>query len=130
MSRTVEDIENYLTQLGRTFDRQGHTFLVSTGPTRAPVALHVADPVVVARVVIGSVPKDPGRQLALLQQLLRYNATDLVHASYGLDQDGQIVLSGGQELENMDLNELSATLSDLDLALSSHVPKLRELAKE
>ncbi len=130
MPRTAEDIESYLTQLGRTFDRQGLTFLVSTGPTLPPVALHVADPVVVARVVIGSVPKAPARQLALLQQLLRYNATDLVHASYGLDEAGQIVLSGGQELENMDLNELAATLSDIDLALSSHVPKLRELAKE
>jgi hypothetical protein len=130
MSRTSEDIELYLTQLGRTFDRQGLTFVVSTGPSLPPVALHVADPVVVARVVIGSVPKDPARQLGLLRQLLVYNATDLVHASYGLDAAGQIVLAGGQELENMDLNELSATLSDLDLALSSHVPKLRELAKE
>jgi len=130
MSRTAEDIENYLAQLGRTFDRQGHTFVVSTGPGLPPLALHVADPVVVARVVIGSVPKAEPRQLALLRQLLRFNATDLVHASYGLDEAGQIVLSGGQELENMDLNELAATLSDIDLALSSHVPKLRELAKE
>jgi len=128
MPRTVDDIEIFLHQLGRTFDRQGNTFLVSSGVGGPPIALHVADPVLVARVVIGAVPADEKRQLGLFRQLLEYNATDLMHASYGVVQQ-EIVLFAGQEIENVDLNELSAALSDIDLALDRHVPRLRELAK-
>jgi hypothetical protein len=128
MSRTADDIESYLLGLNRTFDRHGDTFLVSTGSDRPTVAIHVADPVVVARVVIGRVPAEDKHQLALFRQLLEYNATDLVHACYGV-ADNEILLSAGQELENFDANELAAALSDIDLALSRHVPKLRELSR-
>jgi hypothetical protein len=127
MARTVDDIESYLQRLGRNFDRHDHTFLVDTGAAGPPIAMHVAAPVIVMRVDIGQVPADPKHQLALFRQLLEYNASDLVHASYGLDGE-QILLSAGQQLENVDINELDAALSDLDLALSSHVPRLRELA--
>lgn len=128
MSRTADDIDGYLLSLNRTFDRHGNTFLVSTGSDRPTIAIHVADPVVVARVVIGNVPADEKLQLQLFRQLLEYNATDLVHACYGV-ADGEILLSAGQELENFDANELAAALSDIDLALSRQVPKLRELSR-
>ncbi len=39
-----------------------------------------------------------------------------------------MVLTGALELENLDLNELEAVLSDIDLALARHVPTLHELA--
>lgn len=129
MPRTADDIESYLYRLNRTFDRQDQTFIISTGLDRPRVALHVADPVLIARVVIGKVPADEKRKVGLFRQLLEFNAADLVHASYGLEGE-QIVLSAGQELENVDVNELAASLSDIDLALTQHIPKLHELAKE
>jgi hypothetical protein len=129
MARTADDIETFLNRLSRTFDRQEDTFIISTGVDRPPIALQVADPVVVARVMIGAVPSDEKRRLALYRQMLEFNVADLIHASYGLDGD-QIVLSAGEELENVDENELAASLSDLDLALSHHIPKLHEIAKE
>ncbi|MBW2527087.1 MAG: hypothetical protein JRI23_23095 [Deltaproteobacteria bacterium] len=129
MPRTADDIETYLYRLNRTFDRQDQTFIISTGVDRPRIALHVADPVVVIRVVIGKVPSDEKRQNALFRQMLEFNATDLVHASYGVDSD-QIVLSAGEELENVDANELAASLSDIDVALTRHIAKLHELALE
>jgi hypothetical protein len=128
MPRTVDDIERFLEQLGRTYDRQGNTFLVSTGAGGPPIAVHVADLVVVARVAIGPLPQSPERHLALFRQLLEYNATDLIHAAYGL-AGGEIVLTAGQELENIDDNELAALVGDIEIALSRHIAVLRDLAR-
>jgi hypothetical protein len=51
-----------------------------------------------------------------------------MHAAYGIDNN-TIVLSAALPLDNLDLNELESTLSDLDLALARHVPALHDLAK-
>jgi hypothetical protein len=101
------------------------------------------------RVDIGSIPREEARLAPFFRKLLEYNATDLMHVSYGLDvshgggegsapeaaPDGprrhtpeRVVLSGALELSNLDINELEAALSDIDLALVRHVPILHELA--
>lgn len=143
MPRTAEDVENYLIQLDRRFEKDEATFVVhSAGAT---VALLVTPPIVALRVDIGSVPLEEARLAPFYRKLLEYNATDLMHVSYGLDVSGtggragkahppsphtaeRVVLSGALELENLDVNELEAALSDIDLALARHVPVLHELA--
>jgi hypothetical protein len=132
MPRTREDLETYLYRLDRAVDaadHEGGTFLVSSGPGLPPIAVRVAEPIVVVRVDIGPVPKSAEKQNALYRQLLEYNATDLVHAAYALEKN-EIVLVAGLELENLDMNEIAAVLSDIDLALARHVGRLRELAAE
>jgi hypothetical protein len=129
MPRTAEDIENYLLQLDRRFERSDDssaaTFLIhSAGAT---VALRVSAPIAALRVIIGLAPAEEQRRLALFRQLLEYNVNDLMHVSYGLHGE-QVVLSGALELENLDMNELEAALSDIDLALARHVPTLHVLA--
>jgi hypothetical protein len=126
MPRTVEDVENYLHQLDRRFDSDGGIFVIA-GPEGTPIALQVSPPIVAVRVSIGAVPQEEARQVRLFRKLLQYNATDLMHVSYGVDGD-QVVLSAALELENLDLNELEALLSDVDLALARHVPALSEAA--
>ncbi|UQA55138.1 CesT family type III secretion system chaperone [Polyangium aurulentum] len=127
MPRTAEDVENFLLQLDRRFENDGGTFLVSAGGEMPPIAIRVAPPIVAIRVSIGDLPPDPEHQAKLFRRLLEYNATDLMHASYGID-DHTIVLSAALPLDNLDLNELEAILSDLDLALARHVPTLHDLA--
>jgi hypothetical protein len=126
MPRTVEDVESYLLQLDRRYDTDHGTFLL-TGEGGTTIALRVSPPIVALRVVIGQAPQDDAHKLRVFRQLLAYNATDLMHVSYGLDGE-RIVLSAALELENLDLNELEALLSDVDLALARHVPTLREAA--
>jgi len=125
MPRTAEDVENYLLQLDRRYVNDGGTYFVEG--TGATIAMRVSPPIIAFRVVIGSVPKEEPQKTRFFRQLLEYNATDLMHISYGVD-DETVVLSGALELENLDLNELEAVLSDIDLALARHVPTLHQAA--
>jgi hypothetical protein len=129
MPRTAEDVESYLLQLDRRFENDGGTYLVTGGAGSTPIAIRVAPPIVAIRVVIGPIPEDSAHQMRFFRRLLEYNATDLMHISYGI-AGNDAVLSAALELENLDLNELEATLSDVDLALVRHVPALHEAAKD
>ena len=128
MPRTREDVETYLYQLNRRFEDQNGTLLVSTGAQMTPIAVQVAAPIVVFRVTIGTAPSDEAHRLKLFHRLLEHNASDLMHVSYGIEGN-TIVLSGALALDNLDINELEATLSDLDLALMRQVPALFEAAR-
>jgi hypothetical protein len=127
MPRTHEDVENYLLSLDRRFENDGGTYVVRSGVDVPPIAVRVAPPIVAIRVAIGPLPKDDKHQASLFRRLLEYNASDLMHAAYGID-DHTVVLSAALELENLDQNELEATLSDIDLALARHISVLRDLA--
>jgi hypothetical protein len=128
MSRTPEDVETYLLQLDRHFENDAGTFLLSSGPSVPPIAIRIVPPIVAIRVSIGPAPSDDAHKAKLYTRLLEYNATDLMHASYGIE-NGTIVLSGALELENLDLNELDAMLSDIDVALARHISTLHEIAR-
>jgi hypothetical protein len=128
--RTVKDIEAYLGRLNRQFhpvDGEPGTFLISSGEQFPPVALRVDPPLVVLRVHIGDVPQ--GEPTGLFRKLLQLNSKSLVHSSYGIDEP-RIILSAALELENLDFNELEATLDEIDLALAEHVPLLSDLSKK
>ena len=128
MLRTSDDLEAQLDRLERKYERVGEgTYLVSVGPGRPPVAMRVAPPLLVLRVVVGPVgTKGAERQALLFRRLLELNATTLVHAAFGLEGDS-IVLAAALELETVDPNEIEAALADMDMALAEHVPALREL---
>ena len=129
--RTEQDVEAYLLRLKRRFgsvDDQPGTFVVESSGGMPPVALRVNPPLVVLRVHIGDV-KQGSNPVPLFRKLLELNARQLVHASYGLD-DEHVVLSSALELENLDFNELQATLDEIDVALAQHVPELARLAKD
>jgi hypothetical protein len=122
--RTEKDVEAYLRSLNRRYravDDQPGTFLVEAGARLPPIALRVDPPLVVVRVHVGDL--NPGNDAAPLRRLLELNIRQLVHASYGLDGD-RVVLSSALELENLDFNELQATLDEIDMALANELPGL------
>lgn len=130
--RTVKDVEAYLDKLGRAHDPvdgDTGTFLVRSSGSMPPIALRIDPPLVVARTHIGEVPSDDASTKKLFRKLLELNAQELVHSSYGLEGD-RIVLSSALELENLDFNELQATLDEIDLALAQQVPELVGLTKK
>ncbi|MGA3120038.1 MAG: hypothetical protein ABSF69_04635 [Polyangiaceae bacterium] len=129
--RTEKDVEAYLLRLNRPYrsleDRPG-TFLVGTAGGMPPIAVRVEPPLVVVRVHIGDIA--PGSNpTALYRRLLELNVRQLVHASYGID-DARVVLSSALELENLDFNELQATLDEIDVVLAQQLPELARMAKE
>jgi hypothetical protein len=129
--RSEKDVEAYLLRLNRryrTLDDRPGTFLIETAGGMPPVAIRVDPPLVVVRVHIGDLGRgsSPG---PLLRRLLELNARQLVHASYGIDDD-RVVLSSALELENLDFNELQATLDEIDVVLAQQLPELAALAKD
>ncbi|MGO8994331.1 MAG: CesT family type III secretion system chaperone [Polyangiaceae bacterium] len=128
--RTLRDVEAYLGALNRRFsavEGQEGTFLVHSSDRMPPIALRVDPPLVVFRVHIGDAPK--ADHVSLYRKLLELNARALVHTSFGLEGE-QIVLCAALELENLDFNELEATLDELDMTLVQQVPVLSELSKK
>ena len=123
--RTEKDVEAYLLRLNRRFralEEQPGTFLVEMGEKTPPLILRIEPPLVVVRVHIGDLDGNGGAdQSALFRKLLELNARQLIHAAYGLDGT-HIVLSGALELENLDFNELQATLDEIDMALAQQLP--------
>ena len=131
MVKSNEDLEVYLNKLERRFERlDDGTFLVGVGANVPPAAVRLAPPVVLVRVAIGDTPEgDPKREARVFRRLLELNGSDLLHAAYAIE-DGSIVLSAALENDTLDLNELEAVFSDLDLALAEHVSALREMAQD
>jgi len=125
--RTDKDVEAYLLRLNRRYrslEDQPGTFLVEIGEKMPPLVVRVEPPLVVVRVHIADVkPGATPEQGAIFRKLLELNAKQLVHAAYGID-DGHLVLSSALELENLDFNELQATLDEIDMALAQQPPGL------
>ena len=126
--RTEKDVEAYLSRLNRryrTVDAQPGTFLVETSRGMPPIAVRVDPPLVVVRVHIGDLKG--AEQAPLMRMLLELNAKQLVHAGYGIDDD-RVVLSSALQLENLDFNEIQATLDEIDVALAQQLPELARAA--
>jgi hypothetical protein len=129
--RSVNDVEAYLAKMNRRYsavDDQPGTFLVHGGDNMPPTALRVDPPLVVLRVHVGDVEGSDADSGSLFKKLLTLNARALVHTSFGLE-DSRIVLVSALELENLDYNELEATLDEIDVTLAQQVASLAELSK-
>ena len=122
--RSDKDVEAYLLRYGRRYrsvEGQPGTFLVEADPGMPPIAVRVDPPLVVVRVLVGDL--QGGEQAPVMRKLLELNARQLVHTSYGLEDD-HVVLSSALELENLDYNEIQATLDEIDVALAQRLPGL------
>jgi hypothetical protein len=65
---------------------------------------------------------------AIYKRLLKINR-ELVHGAFALDEDGQLVLFRDTlQLQNLDLNELDATINALALALATYADELIDFA--
>lgn len=137
MPRTAEDVAIHLHSLGRVHERAepvsgtkpGEGTYLLRGPDGTTIALQVAPPIVAINAEIGPVPKDEKHQLNLYRRLLELNANDLMYAAYGIEGD-RVVLSAALPLDNLDANELDATLSDIDVALVRHTKELAHFARD
>jgi hypothetical protein len=125
---TKEDIEGFLNRL--TADGASHSelepglwVLKPSGELDFTVVIHYEPPVVVLRVKVMTLPKDKESLATLSRRLLELNATDLVHGSYGIEEDS-IVITEALELSHLDYEEFLAAFESITVALASH---LREL---
>jgi hypothetical protein len=130
MGRTARDVEAYLLAIGRRYDtaEDGTIIVDPAAEGLPPIYIRAGDPVVFTA-DIGQVPKDDmEKQAGMFRRMLEHNASDLLYCAYGLRGE-MIVLSAAQPIENLDLNELQAVISDIELALLAQVGELLKLSR-
>jgi hypothetical protein len=124
-----EEIEHYLDRLsadGTTYrDVEPGLWLIHPASAIGfDVVCHYNPPVVVLRVNVMELPADDVSCNGLARRLLQLNASDLIHGSYGIEQD-TVVLTEALELSHLDFEEFLAAYESMTLALAAH---LRELS--
>jgi len=123
-----DDVESFLVRLaatGATYSEvEAGFWIVRPNPdSDLSIAVNFSPPVLLLRVDVMTLPEDGPKCSTLTRRLLELNASDLLHGSYGL-QDNQIVLTEALELSALDFEEFLASYESMTLALASH---LREL---
>ena len=127
---TKENIEAFLDRLtaeGASYKEvePGLWVVKPGGALDFNVVVHFSPPVALLRVKVMELPKDKKSLAELSRRLLELNASDLVHGSYGIEQNSNsIVLTEALELEHLDYEEFLAAYESMTLALASH---LREI---
>ncbi len=125
-----EDVEGFLIRMDLDYEEVDEGMFLAHGDNGgAGVVVHHSDPVLVLRLKMMDLPAEPEDELTgLYRTLLELNATDIVHGAYGIEE-GELILTDTLELENLDFTELQASIESLQLAASSHMGRIRELAQ-
>ena len=124
---TRDDLESFLIRRDLDFEEVDEgMYLVQPRNDGTPVVVHHTPPLLVARLKVMDVPE--GRDLAeLFETLLVWNATDVVHGAYGIEE-GDLVMTDTLELETLDFPELQASLESMQMASASHIEQIKALA--
>ncbi|HSN84236.1 MAG TPA: YbjN domain-containing protein [Polyangiales bacterium] len=122
--RSRDDIESYLARAEVPYEEVGDDgmWLVRDSSLGENIAIKAAGSLLLFRVKVLEL-REVTDKAALLEELLRLNASDLVHGAYGISEDA-VVLTCTLQVENLDYNELQAVLDDFSLALANHYDKL------
>ncbi|MBW3570927.1 MAG: YbjN domain-containing protein [Gemmatimonadetes bacterium] len=123
---TREDVVNFLNRMELEFEEveEGMWLAYPGGENgETPVVVSYAPPLLVFRMKVLDVPRDGDKCAQLYRRLLEANASDLVHASYGLEED-DVILTESLELENLDFNEFQATIDSFGMAMATQMESL------
>ena len=85
------------------------------------------EPILVLEQMIMKVPQNPGN---LFKRLLQMNR-ELVHGAFVLDENAELVIFRDTlQLENLDRNELEASIQALGLAMAEYSSEMLSYAKK
>jgi hypothetical protein len=123
---TREDVESYLVRSEHEFEEvEPGMWVLAGGEDGANLVIHLSPPLLLLRVKVMEVPADGRKSAELYRRLLELNAIDMVHGSYGIEED-DVILSDALELENLDFNEFQAAIDSMQVALASHLESLAQ----
>lgn len=114
-----EKVEGYLVKLSLTFQEAGTGSWVVRDAEKGinDLLVIIADPLVILRINVMEAPAT-GRE-KLFEELLRLNATDMVHGAYALDGKNLVIVDT-LEADTLDLEEFQASIDAIGLALAQH----------
>jgi hypothetical protein len=122
-----EDLESYLLRMGVEYEEVDDNMWLIKPQNSAGVVVNFTPPVVLLRLKVMDLPRSQDGALApFYRRLLELNASDIVHGSYGIEEN-DVVLSDALELEDLDYSELRSSYESMVMAASSHVQELAGL---
>jgi len=112
-------IESYLVKLSLTFQEAGAGTWVVRDAAKGleNLLIILSEPLVILRINVMEAPATDREKL--FEELLRLNASDMVHGAYALDGK-HIIIVDTLEAETMDLEEFEASIDAIGLALAQH----------
>jgi len=118
-----ERVEQYLVRLSISYEKaNADTWVIRDRDEGLENVLVIAeDPIVVIRAKVMDIPA--ARKQELFEELLRLNATDLLHGGYAI-QDKSIILLDTLVGATMDYEEFQSSLDAIGMALSQHYGRL------
>jgi hypothetical protein len=125
MSENFLKVKNYLTDLGFEItleNKQDGVLIVQNYDYAVSnLVIGVADPLVIIEQYLFS---KPNADASFYKALLMKNQ-DIIHGAFVIDETGERVLFRDTlQVENLDLNELEATINSLSLLLSEYSDEL------
>jgi hypothetical protein len=124
-----DKIEGYLIHLSMTYEEVGdHIWLINDEEKGlGHVVVFSEDSLVTIRAKIMEIPKE--NKIQFFEQLLRLNASDMVHGAYALENNDVIIIDT-LELDTMDIEEFQASLDAIGLAVAQHYPILSKFRNQ
>lgn len=126
---TEQDIESYMIRMGVSFKELGRkTWILRDSEDLVEnLVVSLNDPVVLFHVKLSEIPPGCDR-LKLYEELLRLNASEMLHGAYGLEGNA-VVATDTLQAENLDFNEFQASVDAMNLCISSHYPRISAFLK-
>lgn len=126
---TDHEIEDMLYQMPYPFENHlnGLWVLHDEEDQIDNIMVHHESPLLTVRVKVMDVPSE--NKEAFFEDLLKLNASELVHGAYGIE-DESIVITDTIRSENLDLNEIQASIDAVILALTTHYASLAKYRKK
>jgi hypothetical protein len=121
---TQNDVEIYLDDCGFPFEAVGEGLWRVESPDNNVdnIIISYEDPILLMRVKLTEIP-DTNRE-AFYQRLLQLNATEIPHGAFGLEENN-VVLIDTLQVENLDRNELQASVDSLAFTVSQYYNELK-----
>ncbi len=130
MNSHFEKIREYLLELDYDIleqsQEEGVLVIENENEGIKNVVLILAEPILIVEQLLFEINTE---SIETFKELLKKNR-DIIHGAFALDETGRKVLfRNTHECENLDLNELEATLNSLGLLLSEYTDELIKFSK-
>lgn len=130
MNAYFEKVKDYLLELGfdiiQEDESEGVFVVENEDQGMKNIVLIVADPMLIVEQFLCEIKSE---SQTVYQQLLMKNR-DIIHGAFALDESGKkVFFRNTHECENLDLNELEATLNSLAILLSEYSDELISFSK-
>jgi len=130
MDKNFEKVENYLLELEYTILSQSEedgVFVIENEPAGIKnMVIACAEPILIMEQYLFEISRDDKE---LYKTLLKKNR-DIIHGAFAIDETGRrVIFRDTLQIENLDLNELEASLNSLSLLLSEFSEEIIHFSK-